>query len=158
MLMGTDIMDNYYLTVDLPQKKLYFSKEPILEEGIRIPIAKRHGTPKIKMNVNEKEVDVYFDTGARMVYLDKEWFDGMQAYREESDFWQPEGNFITPVYKLPVTLSGDTKFYDAGITPPQLSKSLRMMELKGLLGAELFEHYQVSIAFPEQTLVLQPHS
>lgn len=155
ILMGSDILKKVYLTIDLQSELLHFSHNPLLRGGIRIPFKTLMGTPILRAKVAGQELDMFFDTGAKLTYVESQVVAGYTPIGEEQDFYPTIGRFTTPVYELPVEIGGLTLSLRVGILPPMLEKTMQVTGKRAILGTEILQHYVVSLAYPDNELVME---
>ena len=157
ILLGTDILKDYYVTLNLPANLVHFSQRPFSRDGIRVPFTSLMGTPICTAVVNGLEQKMIVDTGARLTYVDKALTAGLEPTCTEQDFYPTIGTFETPVYELPVTIGGQLLTMHCGVLPPALEQGIRLTGASGIIGTQLYENFIVTLAYPDSEIVLLPN-
>ena len=154
ILLGTDILKKYCLTIDLQGNRITFSSRPIFRPINQVPMTTLMGAPIASFSVAGSDQQMFVDTGARLSYVDKKVVANYSPIGKESDFYPGIGEFETDVYEVPFQL-GDMRFQlHCGVLPEILETALFVTGKRGLVGSELFEKCMVCLAFPEQAILL----
>ena len=157
ILMGTDIMQAYYVTLDLQAGLVHFSQRLLHGGGMRVPFKSLMGTPICTLEVAGRLQKMIIDTGAALTYVDKALAAGAVQTGTRQDFYPTIGRFETPVYELPVTIGGEQLTMRCGVLPPLLQQGIRLTGAEGILGTQLYEHFIVTLAYPDGELILLPY-
>ena len=157
ILLGTDILKEFFVTINLFDGLIRFSRQPLLHGGMRIPFTSLMGTPIVPATIAGVDQHMIIDTGAKLTYVNKALSAGAVSTGTEKDFYVTLGSFETPVYELPVILGGQKMTLRCGILPPFLDQGIQLAGAKGIIGTELYKHFVVSLAYPAGELVLQPY-
>jgi len=155
MLMGTDILKNYVLTIDLKNGILNFSEHAFKIGKFRAFFKVLAGVPIIRGKLAGETVEMFVDTGAKLTYVEKQMVAGLTPIRQEQDFYPTIGRFTTPVFELPLEINGGVKLQaQVGILPEKLESTLLVTGAKAILGTQLFKHYIVSMDFVNREIWL----
>lgn len=154
VLMGTDIIKNYIVTIDLSHNQVHFSDTLLVRSGKTIPFKVLMGTPIIHAKIDGKAMDLFFDTGAKLTYVEKQLVQNLVPISEEKDFYPTLGRFVTPVYELPLEIVDETVIVKCGILPEMLEQAIRMTGAKAILGTEILKTYTTSLDFQNQVITL----
>ena len=74
VLMGLNVIENYYMLTDYKSKKITFSSEEIPFEPIcRAPIIREKGPVCVILRIKGTDVKFALDTGAKISYIDKSY-------------------------------------------------------------------------------------
>ena len=157
ILMGTDIMQASYVTLDLQAGLVHFSQRLLHGGGMRVPFKSLMGTPICTLEVAGRLQKMIIDTGAALTYVDKALAAGAVQTGTRQDFYPTIGRFETPVYELPVTIGGEQLTIRCGVLPPLLQQGIRLTGADGILGTQLYEHFIVTLAYPDGELILLPY-
>ena len=85
-IIGNDLLKDYNLSLNLKKEELLISTEDLNPEGIELPVRFFHDVPYLRMVVDKKPLNAFFDTGATYFYLPPELAE--KGVREEKD-WAP---------------------------------------------------------------------
>lgn len=155
MLMGTDILKHYVLTVDLKNGILNFSEHAVKIGKFRAFFKVMAGVPIIRGKLAGETVEMFVDTGAKLTYVEKQMVAGLTPIRQEQDFYPTIGRFTTPVFELPLEINGGVKLQaQVGILPEKLESTLLVTGAKAILGTQLFKHYTISMDFVNREIWL----
>ncbi|MHC1740615.1 MAG: VWA domain-containing protein [Anaerolineaceae bacterium] len=154
VLMGMDILKNYSITLALAQHRLLISSGLSLSSRERIPMTSFMGVPIINIAIDGKVHEVFIDTGTKLSYIKEEIALQYPSIGKERDFYPGIGEFETKVYEIPFQL-GIQKFnLKCGVLPAALEATVFVTGKSGIIGSELFEKFMVSLAFPENSLLI----
>ena len=157
ILLGTDILKDHFVTINLLDGVIHFSQGALLRNGIRVPFKSLMGTPMCLATIAGVEQQMIIDTGAKLTYVNKALTAGTAPTGTEQDFYVSLGSFETPVFELPVKIGGQNLTFRCGILPPFLDQGIQLTGASGIIGTELYKHFVVSLAYPEGEMVLKPH-
>jgi len=150
-LLGMDILSKFSVELDVPRNLIRFD-ESFDSEGEVIPVTSVMGIPVIGIRIEEKDQQVFFDTGAQLSYADPDLMNGKDATGEMEDFYPGFGNFKTPVYELNVELAGKSSNCSFGILPDLLRNTLMLAGTSGILGNEILQHFQCLLEMEENQM------
>ena len=154
VLMGLDVIKNYYVLVDYQQQQITFSTEPIeFESAVSAPISTVMGCPCVELAAKGKNVKMAVDTGARISYIDKALTEGENAEETRDDF-SPMlgGNFQTPIFSMEASI-GETSFpVKFGVLPTLYAAYLQRGGIYGVIGYDLFNAFPVLLDFKNNQL------
>ena len=155
VLLGADILENYCVTIDWKEKKIEFLNETIKNGDTEMPIELFMGIPIIEIEVNDKMVKCFFDTGAKLSYVNPEYLNNKISERKEKDFYPGVGEFETDVYKLPIKIGTTTLVMKFGILPELLQTTLMLAGTQGIIGNDIFNMFnKVSIDYLSKKLIM----
>jgi hypothetical protein len=113
------------------------------------------GIPIIEVMVGEDKVRVFFDTGAKLSYLDPGRTNAFESVGTEKDFYPGAGDFSTNVYDIPIILATETVILRVGNLPELLQMTLMMADTGGILGTAILHTHKVTFAPRRRTLTLE---
>ncbi|MEN6435575.1 MAG: VWA domain-containing protein [Anaerolineaceae bacterium] len=156
-MLGMDILQNYSVTICNAGRRVYFSKNgSFLVNGERMEMDDVKGIPFIQVPVNGEAQKLFLDTGSPLNYLNSRVTQGLQQLDTARDTYPGIGEFTTPIYELPVTIAGVTVPFRFGNLPQTLESSLMVSGIQGILGIEIYRHFDVAFAFPEHRILIAP--
>jgi Ca-activated chloride channel family protein len=154
VLLGTDILKKYYLTLDLQGNRVTFSSRPIFQPMHQVPMTTLIGAPIASFSVGGLEQQMFVDTGAKLSYVDQTIAANHSPLGKESDFYPGIGEFETDVFNIPFQLGPMQFQLRCGVLPKILETALFVTGKRGIVGSELYEKCMVCLAFPEQMIHL----
>lgn len=157
VMLGMDIISKFSFLFDYQNKKLTIAEhiEPIVGY-FEAPISTVLGTILLHLDVNGNSLKMALDTGARISYLNSNYTDGMTATETRSDYHPNMGNFETPIYPVETGITENEKFIAKfGVLPKAFEMALSMIGVKGVIGYDLLNNYQVLIDLPNNRLYLK---
>jgi hypothetical protein len=154
-LVGADILNQYDIFIDPTTQTLDVSENELPLTGQALELDDVMGIPIIEVMVGEDKVRMFFDTGAKLSYLDPQRINGFESIGTETDFYPGIGDFSTNVFDVPIMLAGETLFLRVGNLPALLQMSLMMADTGGILGTAILRTHKVIFAPRRKTLTLQ---
>lgn len=141
VLLGGDILKEYYWVVDIDKKIVTFSTVPLDFVGQPLPVDLVLNVPVTQFEVSEKNLRAFFDISAKVSYLQKELTENYPPSRTESDFYPGIGRLKTDTYNIPVKLAANHLTLQFGQLPDLLTMALGMTNCDGIIGFELFRYF-----------------
>jgi hypothetical protein len=91
---------------------------------------------------------MYFDTGARLPYIESALTNKFKTIAEVEDFHPSVGRFQTMTYEVPAVIHKAKVNLTCGVLPASIEKPLLGMakNVHGILGSEIFGKYSVMYA------------
>ncbi|GEM_PF-379380 len=156
-MLGMDILHNYTVTIHYTGRRVYFSKNgSFLVNGERMEMKDVMGIPFIQVPVNGATQKMLLDTGSPLNYLTSGATRGLQQVDTAKDTYPGIGEFVTPIYEMPVSIAGVTVPLRFGNLPSLLESSLMVSGTQGILGTEIYRYFDVAFAFPEHRIFIAP--
>lgn len=154
-LVGADVLNRYDIFIDPTTQTLNVSEGELQLEGQVLQLDNVIGIPIIEAMVGENKVRMFFDTGAKLSYLDPQRINGFEPVGTEKDFYPGVGDFSTNVYDIPIMLAEETLVLRVGNLPELLQMTLMMAGTGGILGTAILRTHRVTYAPRRKTLVLK---
>ena len=156
VLMGLDLIRQFYIKTDYQNKEITFSTEEIpFEANCSIPIVLENGAVCVNLNVEGHAVKFALDTGAKISYIDASFTDGKPVIETKSDFSPMIGNFNTPIYSMRASAGNQTFPVNFGKLPSLIASMLKMMGIYGAIGFDLFNAFTILMDFKNNQLLLK---
>ncbi len=155
LLLGADILLKYRVLLDLPNGLIQFSQPDGPGRGKRVPLRMMAGVPILTCQANGKEIQVAFDTGSKLCYLNRNMTKGLESIGLEKDFYPGQGEFETKVYKVPFEIGGMELSLRCGVLPAMLETALGLTGVKGILGVELLQKFGIWLNLPEGEMYMR---
>ena len=154
-LVGADILNRYDMLIDPTTVTLHVSEDDLPLNGQAQELEDFMGIPIVDVAVGEDKVRMFFDTGAKLSYLDAGRTDAFESVGTETDFYPGMGEFSTKVYDIPIMLAGETIVLRFGNLPELLQMTLMMAATGGILGTAILRTHRVTFAPRRRVLTLQ---
>jgi len=157
ILMGIDILRHCYFILDSQRQTATFSLSPLQWPVYhRIPLNNfLMGVPTTTALINGEPINVFVDTSAVRCYIPEELTSGCRQVGKVTDFFPGAPDFETPVFEVPVDLSGEKMILKCGVgLPALLMQGMQVAGVRGILGMDLLRKYRIGFALKENELVL----
>ncbi|MFQ3608300.1 MAG: hypothetical protein SNJ55_06690 [Chloroherpetonaceae bacterium] len=142
-LLGADILSNFKILLDYQNQVTAFSKQEIDIDGAQVDISNFMGIPIIKMAVDNQELKLFLDTGAKLSYLSDSLTSNYESVGTDEDFYPGIGNFQTECFEI-LTIFGDKEFVvKYGNLPKLLQMTLMLSGTDGIIGFDFFSNFKV---------------
>ena len=184
-LLGMDIMGKHTILFDLKSNNLFFNDDAIYIRSLKKSEAAEKmkalmdsmddimgglgglidgldaltgmgNITCVEIEVNGKTAQMVVDSGARISFINDSFLMGLKPQYYLDDFHHSVGDFKTPVYKCETNIFVDEPYSeDYGILPEPLMSTLRMFQIDGIIGLNLFRRYRLQfknghVLFPPQ--------
>lgn len=116
------------------------------------------GIPIIQAEVNGSEIRMFFDTGAKLSYLDPEITENFQSIGTTNDFYPGLGSFETQTYRVPIRLGSTEIELTVGTLPEMLQLTLMMANTSGILGTAILSNFAVGLNPGIKKLILEGYN
>jgi hypothetical protein len=153
-LLGTDVLNEFDVLIDLPQSLVCLSTEELDCEGDRLPLAFIPTLPTLTAVVDGTPMTVFFDTGAQLSYLQAEFLSRYMAEGTADDFYPGRKPFRTDTFRIPSQLGRTLQNLGCGRLPPDLEEKLIRGDANGILGNEFLVGRRVGYFPRRRVLVL----
>ena len=154
-LVGADILNQYDILIDPTTHTLNISEDELPLSGKSLKLDNFMGIPIIEATVGEDKVRIFFDTGAKLSYLDPDRTNVFQSVGSEKDFYPGVGDFSTNAYDVPIILASETVVLRVGNLPQLLQMTLMMADTEGILGTAILRTHKVTFAPRRKIMALQ---
>ena len=157
VLMGLDLIVQFYVQTDYEKKEITFSTGIIPFESIcNVPIIQGGmGEVCVDLFVKGKCVRLALDTGAKISYIDEAFTDGETIIETRDDFNPLIGKFSTPIYVMESSIGNQLFSVNFGKLPSVLARPLKMIGIYGAIGFDLFNNYTVLMDFKNNVMSLR---
>eukprot|EP01012_Entosiphon_sulcatum_P007038 TRINITY_DN13490_c0_g1_i1.p1 TRINITY_DN13490_c0_g1~~TRINITY_DN13490_c0_g1_i1.p1 ORF type:complete len:304 (+),score=44.83 TRINITY_DN13490_c0_g1_i1:106-1017(+) len=162
VLLGMDVLARYTFVVDPDRGRLSLlppnavTEQPAGRKRVVLPVRGLMGLPVVTVSVpgdaaggGARQVPVFFDTGAKLGYLDPKVSHKFPVRGERPDFHPSCGRYSTTVRSVPVTLGDEgtsvTIEMEMGELPPHLA-AIRSLGILGIVGTAVLEAHGIVLA------------
>lgn len=146
-LMGYDILRNYKLLIDYQNEQITFSETDIPFEGTALPLDNLAGIPIINLNIDNQNVRMFIDTGAKLSYISNAFTNSNTSIGTATDFHPMNGHYTTPVFEVATGIGEASFIVKYGNLPPALQPVLQHANTKGVIGSDLFYNFKVYLDY-----------
>lgn len=154
MLLGMDVLKDLNFMVSFDKKIIRFSLEPFEMDGINIPVDFFMNIPTININMDNSNIDVFFDTGAKISYFPSSLTENYKKIGMIKDFHPMIGEFETETYEVPVVFGEQKINMITGNLPSFFERMLFGAE--GIMGNDIFRYFDICFNFKNNSLILSP--
>ena len=137
-LVGADILSNFNLVIDPRSSEIILSDEEITLSGIELEVDYLMGIPIIQAEVNGRAIRMFFDTGAKLSYLDPEITKNYPTLGTSHDFYPGVGLFETQIFRVLIRLGIAEIDLTVGVLPDLLHLTLMLADTSGILGTAIY--------------------
>ncbi len=156
LLLGADMLNSLYVTVNYDDRTASFSDDPQNSKGTLLSVEKMHNVPIVAIKAGGQYLKVFYDTGAEVTYLKKCLTAGLTSTGKVKDYYLGIGQFETELYRVPLEVLGETIELDCGNLPFLMEMTLALANCVGILGNDIFKYYNpISINLPGQLICLE---
>lgn len=157
-LIGADILNNFSLVIDPRSSEIVLTEGEINLSGFELDLDFFMGIPIIRAEVNGSEIRMFFDTGAKLSYLDPEITENYQSIGATHDFYPGLGPFETRTYRVPIRLGSTEMELTVGTLPEMLQLTLMMADTSGILGTAILSNFAVGLNPGTKKLILEGYN
>jgi hypothetical protein len=153
-LLGTDILSQYKIVIDYRERQFILS-ETILEDfGQKIPFESIQKIPVVELEIENRSLRLFLDSGAKISYLDADLTKDLNAIGQEEDFYPGIGAFSTPIYEVLTQIGGHCFNAYYGNLPKNMEQLLRHNQIQGIIGFDFFMNFRVGVDYREKKIVI----
>jgi len=152
-LIGTDILNQFYIIFDSKNGKITFSVDPLVLEGEILDIDEIMGIPSIAVTVDNDEGYMFFDTGAQISYIQQSIITKNKPTGIIKDFYPGVGQFETETAVIDLQLGNLDYTLQCGYLPEILNMTLMMTNTIGIIGNETIQDAVVGY-FPKENKLI----
>lgn len=154
-LVGADIINQYDTLIDPTTHTLEMSEDDLPLAGQCLVMDDFMGIPIIEAVVSNDKVRMFFDTGAKLSYLNPDRTSAFQSAGTEEDFYPGVGNFSTNAYDIPIMFGSEAIVLRVGNLPHLLQMTLMMASTDGIVGTAILRTHKILLAPRRKTIALQ---
>ena len=154
VLVGVDILNRYDLLIDPVRKELVFSDDELDLEGEQLSIEQVMGVPIVTADVGGTRLKMFFDTGAKVSYVDEKTADAYPRVGTAQDYYMTVGPFQTAIHRIPMMLGSLTIVLGCGTLPQSLQFSLAAAGAAGIVGNEILVNFMVAYLPRRERIIL----
>ena len=154
ILLGSDILKTTSFMVDTRGEIVVFDPEEPTKGGVKVPLSFSMSIPMINVILDGNPILMFLDTGAKISYLKKELVSTIEQVGTANDFYPGYGEFKTPVFRVPMIISGEEITLSCGVLPQLLEFTLLLGGSSGIIGTELMKEYKILFSYQKNEVSL----
>jgi hypothetical protein len=155
-LVGMDVLRHKSFMIDAELGQVHFGLRAAQVNGLKHTFYTTMGIPTVELSIAAEYCALFFDTGAKITYLAKNYLDTLDdPLREIQDFYPGLGQFTAQVYETHVNFGDDETFIEAALLPEQLDALLDVATVEGILGNDSWNYGSVYCSGPEQKIIFE---
>ena len=154
-LIGTDILNQFYIIFDIQNDQITFSIDPLGLEGEILDINEIMGIPSIVVTVDNNEGYMFFDSGAQISYMQKNIITQSEPTGVVKDFYPGVGQFETETAAISLKLGNLKYTLQCGYLPEMLNMTLMVTNTVGIIGNETMRDKRVGYFPKEKKLIFE---
>lgn len=155
-LMGLDIISEYKVIFDYPNKQITFcTPDESNPRGELIRLRSMMGTIIVPVMIKDQQRRMILDTGATYSYINSSITNGLIPQETTTDF-SPlvGGQFTTPVFEMESALEGKVFACNYGNLPREIEMMVNMIGTDGVIGYDLLRSFKMMINIRESVIIL----
>ncbi len=137
-LLAVDVLNDFDMIFDQKNALLTVSEESLEMDGDKLPLSDFMDIPIVTVHIGEKSYNMFFDTGAKLSYLQDESLSSFPKLETVTDFYPGFGEFETDTYAVDFIIGSEQYALQCGSLPDILGMTLVMAGTQGILGNEVF--------------------
>lgn len=153
-LIGTDVLGQLDLQIDIEAESVTASLQPIELAGIDIELEEFMGVSILRIQSGEGEHRMFFDTGAQISYFQNDGLESFRSAGKVRDFFPGMGEFETETHMVPFSIGPLAFEFRCGRLPDLLGLTLMMAGVEGIVGNEICAGRKIGYFPRRQMLVL----
>lgn len=155
-LIGVDILADYCMVIDPRTNELTLSNEEEFNlEGVPLSLELFMGIPIIKVTINNKKCKMFFDTGAKLSYLNPDVTEKYPNLGLTQDFYPGVGSFQTNTYNIQIKLGDEEIELKVGNLPGILQQTLILASTVGILGTAVLSNFVIGLSLKQKIIILK---
>jgi hypothetical protein len=155
-LLGTDVLNEFDVLLDIPQSRAWLSTAQLDCEGERLPVRFVMNVPTLTVVIDAAPTTAFLDTGAQVSYFQGDSLSRFPAAGCVTDFYPGFGSFSTDTFVTPFQFGRTHRKLRCGRLPGLLGTTLMLAGVEGIVGNELLSGRRVGYFPRRRLLVLGP--
>lgn len=145
-LIGSDILTRFDTFIDIEKGELTLSNKPLEIGGESLNLNYFMNIPSFNAEIEGESYKFLFDTGAVLSYINNNIAEKYEVTGEDTDFYPGFGKFKTETRRINTKIGSKEIPFTFGTLPEILELSFGLTGADGIIGSEIFEHYNVVIS------------
>lgn len=151
-LLGVDVLNEFDMIFDVANDSMIISTDELTVDGEALPLTEFMGIPIVAVKVGAQTYQMFFDTGAKLSYLQDSTIITYPKLDRLNDFYPGFGEFETDTYLVNFVMGSTDYHFQCGSLPELLGMTLLMSGTQGIIGNELFKEKTVGY-FPRRDIL-----
>ncbi len=152
-LIGSDILGKFDHLIDVTgnifSHCLTISKTELIYDGQTVLLSELCGIPVLAVRIGDVDYRMFFDTGAQLSYFQDNSLLQYPPAGIFTDFHPSIGQFQVETYQVPVKIGNVDFTLRCGRPPSKLATLLKMNNIQGIVGNQIFSN-QIVGYFPRR--------
>ncbi len=136
-LLGADIINAFDVLLDVRSGQITFATDPIPLAGEAVVMDEFMGIPIVEAEISGVSRRMFFDTGAKLSYLQHDSVSTFPSRGVVTDFYPGFGRFETETYAVDLIVGAIPFTLRCGVLPGLLGMTLTMAGTEGIIGNEI---------------------
>jgi Ca-activated chloride channel homolog len=149
-MLGMDILGRLHVRTNPTLGVIQFSMFSFRSSGARLPLVLDIVPPAARVTIGGNAMTLRLLTALKLNYIPAQMAADLSEAGSASDRLPLGLEFVTPLYKLPISLGQRTLPLYFGVAP----EALPLEAGEGALGADLLQSLPVTLAFPDGEMIL----
>jgi hypothetical protein len=115
------------------------------------------GVPIVTADVGGTRLKMFFDTGAKVSYVDEKTANAYPRVGTAQDFYVTIGPFQTAIHRIPMLLGSLIIDLECGTLPQSLQLSLAAAGAVGIVGNAILVNFMVAYLPRRKRIILMKH-
>ena len=151
-LLGADVLQRYDARIDLEKGEFELAEGNLPLDSPVIAIDDFQGVPIIAARIGGSDERFFFDTAAKLSYLDSALAAGWTPAGVDTDFFPGFGEFTVETGTKRIELGGHRLDLRFATLPPLLEASLALAGVRGVLGSAVCEGSVVTLSMRRRSV------
>ena len=153
-VLGSHLSNDYVISLLPDEKNLVLDKYQ-QDFPINIEVENLCGMPYMHQSIGNKRIRGLVAVGTAISWIQPELAEGFERTGRHRELFGYIGEREVDVCTLPVMVDKHSVSLNFGVMPPEVANWLKLANVDAVLGAELLEHYAISVALEEGTLSMR---
>lgn len=153
LLLGTDGLSRYDLEID-PAERVVRVGADLEPRGDMLSIELVMGVPQVEVRLDGRDAMAFFDTGAKLSYVEEELVNAREPVDRRSDFYPLLRPFEADIYRVPLGIGPHEWTVEAGTLPETLEVMLTMTDTQAVVGTQILDRFRMGLSFSRREMWL----
>jgi hypothetical protein len=154
-ILGGNVSDQFVVNVKPQDHQLVFD-DYLADYPIDIEVENMGGLAVMNQTINGMRVKGALDLGGTMSLVTQDMVGDLKPVDYQTEVFWFIGKREVAIHYLPVMIDRKIIHLRFGVMPSEIESWLEMANIRASIGSELLQHYAVSLALQEGSLMLEP--
>ena len=152
-VLGAHLSSDYVINL-LPQERCLVFDNYLPDYALNISVENLAGLPYMHQSIGSQRVRGLLNPGSGLSWIQPELVTGYKYVGQQKEIFGYIGDIVVDVYSLPFMVGTQTIYLKFAAMPTEAARWLKLANVDAIVGAELLEHFAVSIALEDGTVSL----